>query len=299
MVYKTIYDIEIDKRVYFTKIFKTEEYEKVFLFVFNQTDIPDEYFNLFETNQVTLQIFGLWYWLVKSDKTTAKKYFLKAIEAGNYNAYLSLANTADTKDEKLTYLLCAYTHNIQNAAGNLGVYYMEEKSDELAIKYFTEAVEKGEPNAMSNFGAWYLERGDEPNAIKYFTMGAENGYHMGYLNLMLLYSRAKNTKLFNKYNFYVNIYLPQYMYNIYNKIEPKDDKIIKTLAEYKNLLSQMYVGNSNILMGDYIGKEKMEEFANKVSNGQNIKEQISNGKWTLNFEYRITPDNPQSKNPII
>lgn len=285
-MYKTIYDIEIDKFAWFSNIFKTEKYESVFVFLFNQTDIPKEYFGLIETDPVILQIFGLWYWMVKADKVTAREYFNKAIEAGNYNAYISLSNIADTKEEKLAYLLSAYTHNAEFSAGNLAVYNMGEKSDELAIKYFTEAIEKGEPNAMSNFGVFYSNRADKPNAIKYWLMGAENGHRVGYWNLLSHYAAEKNMELFRKYSFYVNMFVPQHAYNFYNKLEPKTEQINLLLAEYNKFQSQLYVGNSTILTGDYIGKEKMEEFANKVSQGASLKEVFAHGNYKLHFEYR-------------
>ncbi len=287
MTYKTIYDIEIDKFAWFSNIFKTEKYESVFVFVFNRTDIPKEYFFLLESDPIIWQIFGLWYWMVKSDKATAREYFNKAIEAGNYNAYISLSNIADTKEEKLACLLNAYSHNVDFSAGNLAVYYMgEDNSDELAIKYFNEAVERGEPNAMSNFGVFYSKRGDKTNAVKYWLMGAENGYRVGYWNLMVHYADEKNIPLFRKYSFYVNIYVPQHAYNCYNKTEPKTDKSDLLLAEYKKFQSQLYLGDSKILTANYIGKEKMEEFANKVSQGESIKEVIESGKYKLHFEYR-------------
>ncbi len=195
MTYKTIYDIEIDRFAWFSDIFKTEKYESVFVFLFNQTNIPKEYFSLLETDPIIWQIFGLWYSMVKSDKITAREYFNKAIEAGNYNGYISLSIIAETKEEKLAWLLNAYSHNVGFSAGNLAVYYMgeeEENSDKLAIKYFTEAVEKGEPNAMSNFGVFYSKRGDKANAVKYWLMGAENGYRVGYCNVMAHYAEEKN-----------------------------------------------------------------------------------------------------------
>jgi TPR repeat protein len=288
-MYKTIYDIEIDKFAWFSNIFKTEKYELVFVFLFNQTDIPNAYFGLIEPDPVIWQIFGLWYWMVKADKATAREYFNKAIEAGNYNAYISLSNIAETKEEKLAHLLFAYSNNVEFSAGNLAVYYMgekSEKSDELAIKYFTEAIKKGEPNAMNNFGVFYSKQGDKANAVKYFLMGAENGYRVGYWNLLSHYAEEKNMPLFRKYSFYVNIYVPQHAYNFYNKLEPKTEQTNMLLAEYEKFKSQMYVGNSTILTGDYIGKEKMEEFANKVSQGESIKEVIESGNYKLHFEYR-------------
>ncbi len=289
MTYKTIYDIEIDRFAWFSNIFKTEKYESVFVFLFNRTDIPKEYFGLLETDPVIWQIFGLWYWMVKADKVTAREYFNKAIEAGNYNGYISLSNIAETKEEKLACLLNAYSHNVEFSAGNLAVYYMGEEgenSNKLAIKYFTEAVEKGEPNAMSNFGIFYIKQDDKANAIKYWLMGAENGYYVGYWNLLAHYAKEKNMELFRKYSFYVNMYVPQHAYNCYNKTEPKTDKSDLLLAEYKKFQSQLYVGDSKILTGDYIGKEKMEEFANKVSQGESIKEVFAHGKYKLHFEYR-------------
>jgi hypothetical protein len=285
-MYKTIYDIEIDKFAWFSKIFKTEKYESVFVFLFNQTDIPKEYFSLLETDPIIWQIFGLWYSLIKSDKSIAREYFNKAIESGNYNGYVSMSNIADTKEEKLAHLLSAYSHNVEHAAGNLAVYYMGEKSDELAIKYFNEAIEKGEPNAMNNFGVFYLNRGDKANAIKYWLMGAEKGYRVGYWNLMAHYAEEKNIPLFRKYSFYVNMYIPQHAYNCYNKTEPKNEQTNLLLAEYEKFKSQMYLGDSNILTADYIGKEKMEEFANKVSQGESIKEVFAHDKYKLHFEYR-------------
>ncbi len=288
-MYKTIYDIEIDKFAWFSNIFKMEKYESIFVFLFNQTDIPKEYFGLIETDSVIWQIFGLWYWMVKSDKVTAREYFNKAIGAGNYNAYISLSNIADNKEEKLAHLLSAYSHNVEFSAGNLAVYYMGEEgenSNELAIKYFTEAVERGEPNAMSNFGVFYMNKDDKANAVKYFLMGAENGYRMGYWNLTGFYAKEKNIPLFRKYSFYVNMYVPQHAYNFYNKTEPKTDRTNLLLEEYKKFQSQLYLGDSTILTGDYIGKEKMEEFAIKVSQGESIKEVFSHGKYKLHFEYR-------------
>ncbi len=288
-MYRTIYDIEIDKLAWFSNIFKTEKYESVFVFLFNQTDIPKEYFGLLETDPVIWQIFGLWYWMVKADKATAREYYNKAIGAGNYNAYISLSNIADTKEEKLAYLLSAYSHNVEFSAGNLAVYYMGEEgenSNELAIKYFTEAVERGEPNAMSNFGIFYSKQGNKANAIKYWLMGAEKGYRVGYWNLMAHYAEEKNIPLFRKYSFYVNMYVPQHAYNCYNKTEPKSDQTNLVLKEYKKFQSQLYLGNSTILTGDYIGKEKMEEFAIKVSQGESIKEVFTHGNYKLQFEYQ-------------
>ncbi len=284
-MYKTIYDIEIKYMKFFSSIFKTEKYEPVFVFVFNQTDIPDSYFKLFEFDGIILQIFGLWYWLVKSDKNKANEYFHMAIKAGNTNAYLSLSNISETKEEKNNYLQIAYDNNIECARVNLGLFYLEEKLDNLALKYFLEGVECGEPGAMNNLGAYYLDHGDEHNAIKYWLMAATHGYKMAYLNLMLHFARVNNPQLFTKYSFYVNIYLPEYMYNLYNKVEEKDDLVNIKLAEYEKYKSNMYLHNTTILVGDFIGKEKMEEFSERVASGESINETVTHNNLTISFEY--------------
>lgn len=284
-MYKTIYDIEVEHMKYFSSIFKTMEYEPVFVYVFNQTDIPDAYFNLFKIDGIILQIFGLWYWLVKSDKPKAKEYFLRAIEAGNANAYLSLSNVVDSKEEKLNYLQIAYENNIECARVNLGLFYLAEKSDNLALKYFLEGAECGEPGAMNNLGAYYVDHGDESNGIKYWLMAAEHGYKMAYLNLMLHFARVSNPQLFAKYTFYVNIFLPRYMYNLYNKVEDKDDLVNIKLAEYEKYKSNMYLHNTKILLGDFIGKEKMEEFSERVAVGEVLNETLTNENLTISFEY--------------
>jgi TPR repeat protein len=283
-MYKTIYDIEIEFNIYFTSIFKCEKYEKIFVYLFNQPEIYNLILLLLEPDGITYQIYGLWYLLVKNNKIIAKEYFQKAISMGIFNAYLSLANIAESK-EKLHNLLIAYSYNIESSTGNLGIYYMSKNSNELALKYLSEAVENGEPIAMYNLGIFYLEQGDDFNAIKYFIMAGKNGYKMAYLNLMLYYANTDNIKLFAKYSFYVNIYIPTHMFKVFNQIEIKNDFVIKRITEYENFISQMYLSNTNILIGDLIGDNKMEELSNIAAENIPINEIIIVGDKQINFKY--------------
>lgn len=285
-MYKTIYDIEIDFELYFTSIFKTEKYEKIFVFMFNQNELFDSLLTILQIDGVVLQIYGIWYWLIKKDITTAKEYFLKAIKEGNLNAYLSLSNIALTKEEKLDYLNIAHKNNVECSSGNLGIYYMNEKSDDLALRYLLDAVEKGEANAMGNLGVYYFQHNDEVNAIKYLIMAGENGFKFAYLNLMFYYAAKQNKKQCAKYYFYISIYLPAYMVKHYKKLDPKDYKINTILAEYEIFKTKMYFLNTNILIGDLIGKVKLEEFAEKFSNGENIRELLLYDDKQIQFEFK-------------
>jgi TPR repeat protein len=129
----------------------------------------------------------------------------------------------------------------------------------------------------------YKNINDDNNALKYFNLVANHNLITGYINLMIFYYKNKNLKLANKYYFYVSMYAPQRIIDLLENNNNYNNDKIEYLSKLKE---QIYYHNSDIFIADLIGKEKMEEFSCKFSNGEKINEVVKlpfNNK--INFVY--------------
>lgn len=315
MEYKTINDIEIKYSCVFTETLKTEQVAKVFLEVFNKNELinidPDLNVELEIDFGIFLQIIGLYHKFVKKDFETARKYFIKSGERGNYYSYLSLSTITDNKEEKLNYILKSYEHdNNISAIVNLGLYYMYDVVDEEKMFYYTNmAIEKKSSEAMNNIGVYYVNKKDYENAIKYFKMAINNGFK-AYYNLFVCAIETRNAKLVSKCEFYLALFLPEKIIEHYtNTLIDTEEKetlckmqfykmthnsSLDAFLEYKNAINNYattminfykkckenkYLPNTNLLIGDLIDKKKLAELAELSTKQSKIEEtiQLTNG----------------------
>ncbi len=335
--FKTIFDIEVKYRCYFSNTLKQPEISKFFVNVFNTGQYTDLFLdndNIFEEmidknllifNKdeygIVLQIIGLYYKMIKNDFETAKLYFKKAIEKNNINAYVSLSTITNDKTEKLNYLLKCYEldNNNELALINLCFYYMHDVIDEEKMFYYANiGVGKKIPQLINNLGVYYANKKDFENAYKYWNIASELDFYDSYFNIFSYGSEINNVEIINKSVFYISLYIPDRMIELYEKLfidtddkevicklnfynltkttsleeylkykENFNNKITNVINYYKMCKKNMYLLNTNLLLGDLIGKEKIKELAEKAMKNNIINEtlQLSNGK-EVKFIYR-------------
>ena len=110
--FRTIYDIELKYNCYISDILKSDEYKNIFIEIFNTglycdtdlfliEDMIKAKLAIFTLEQfgIILQIIGLYHKLIKNDIEISKKYFLKAIDKGNINAYVSLSSISKNNED--------------------------------------------------------------------------------------------------------------------------------------------------------------------------------------------------------
>jgi TPR repeat protein len=170
-----------------------------------------------------LYYLGIYYQYVNKNYDLMKKYYLQAIDKGNFNAM-----------------------------NNLGVYYQYiEINYELMKKYYLQAIEKENIEAMNNLGFYY--RSVEINyklMKKYYLMAIERGNHDSMCQLGWYYSFIKqNYDLMKKYslmaidkgNSTAMIYL-----GYYYQYEEKNDGLAKKYylmaTERGNSTAMIYLG---------------------------------------------------------
>jgi hypothetical protein len=56
-----------------------------------------------------------------------------------------------------------------------GVYFIRQKDEEKAIKYYNIAVKNGSIPAMINLGLYYRKKGDDDNIVRYLSMASDLG----------------------------------------------------------------------------------------------------------------------------
>ena len=152
---------------------------------------------LFSKNCVLLYKIGFCYDKGENNLKKAKKYYLKSLKYLDTNkelnyvaaAYFNLGVIAGKEKElekKYDYFVSAYSllvklEEMDSATGvdlfRLAYYYMDNKDDELAIKYYKKAIKKlreENPNhfyyagAYFNIGIIYWNRGDFKKTLYYW-----------------------------------------------------------------------------------------------------------------------------------
>jgi hypothetical protein len=109
---------------------------------------------------------------------TFKKYYLMAIERGNYNTIVNFDYYYDLMKK---YYLMAIERENSDAMVNLGCYYQYgyknyDKNYDLMMKYYSLAIEKGNSYAMINLGYYYLYKYRNYDLAKeYFFMAVDKG----------------------------------------------------------------------------------------------------------------------------
>ncbi len=118
---------------------------------------------------------------MQNDIANAEKYYLLAIENGNNDAMVDLAQLYQDEKKDIVnaekyFLLAAEKGNV-DASFNLAILYQDEKKDIVnAEKYFLLASEKGNDDANYFLGfIYYVEKRDFINAEKYLLLAAEKG----------------------------------------------------------------------------------------------------------------------------
>jgi len=168
-----------------------------------------KYVNEFPNNANYLNRLGLLY-DNKENYSEAEKWFLKAIEKGNYNAISNLAyvyyekkeyekaiqyyreyqkiaddinnyywiaasyyELKDYKDAKEWYLKSAKFDKNGYSENSLGIIYDEEGNQKEALKWYQASAQKGNLWAYDNLATFYVDLEDYINAEKWARKGLE------------------------------------------------------------------------------------------------------------------------------
>ncbi len=168
-----------------------------------------KYVNEFPNNANYLNRLGLLY-DNKENYSEAEKWFLKAIEKGNYNAISNLAyvyyekkeyekaiqyyreyqkiaddinnyywiaasyyELKDYKDAKEWYLKSAKFDKNGYSENSLGIIYDEEGNQKEALKWYQTSAQKGNLWAYDNLATFYVDLEDYINAEKWAKKGLE------------------------------------------------------------------------------------------------------------------------------
>ena len=133
--FESIEQIEDKFRIKFGN--KFGQYHKTILDIFNKSNLSDEDYNT--SDEYILNILGLYYEYVKSDKNMAKKYYDKGI----------MINTDGS------------THN------TLGCYYINNNC-EMAKYHFLEAIKMKNKCAILNLATLFLEKENNVQTFEFY-----------------------------------------------------------------------------------------------------------------------------------
>lgn len=132
-------------------------------------------------------------------RTTPSKKLLTAAANGNVDALYNLGhffhalidrNRQGASDEwynnAIKYYTDAAEKGCESAMFNLAVLYDTWLKPTQAIKWYTDAANHGSVEAMFHLGAYHDKRKESENAVKWYTSAAEKGYVEAMYNLGLL-----------------------------------------------------------------------------------------------------------------
>ena len=132
----------------------------------------------------------------------AEKYLKKALDKGNYNAYVDIA-IFYTKEGKFElaekYHLKALEEKIERSAYYLALFYVMDKKYELAEKIYSEAIEKEEEQDYSFLALIYDLQNKLEYAEKYYLKAIENRDNEALNSLAILYDNQGKYEIAEKY----------------------------------------------------------------------------------------------------
>jgi len=119
-----------------------------------------------------------------TDEIIEKAKFFR--EQKNYQKAIETVNTIENEEGGLKFNL-------------LGILHKNQGNNELAVKNYLQAIEKGNVSAMFNLGLMYKNQGNNALAEKYYLQAIENGHVSAMFNLGLLYHNQGNNALAEKF----------------------------------------------------------------------------------------------------
>ena len=133
------------------------------------------------------------------DKINAEKYYLLAIEAGEMDAYLNLAemfqDMGDTQ-AMLKYYQLAIDKGHAEAMVRLAYHYNEVGDHDNEKKYILMA---DDPAAMFRLGRFYGGKGDHEKQMLYYKMAVKKEYMPAILRMAEIYYNTANYNKMKKY----------------------------------------------------------------------------------------------------
>ena len=130
----------------------------------------------------------------QNDMDKALYWWMEAAKQEDANAFVNLGSFyLDRKDTIAEYWYRkAVEKNVTSAFRGLAIYYDTIKKDQdLAIKWFKKAAERGDVNSQRILGDWYHQIGNIDLCIKWHTKAAQNNYVDSMKKLADLYYDSK------------------------------------------------------------------------------------------------------------
>ncbi len=145
-----------------------------------------------------------WFYANEGNSSEAKKWYLKAIEKGNYNAISNLAYVYFEKGEYEKAI--KYYKEYQKIADNTDNYYWiaaayDELEDYKNAKEWYLKVAKFEKDGFSEnkLGVMYEEEGNQKEALKWYQASVQKGYPWAYYNLTSFYAGLGDSETAEKW----------------------------------------------------------------------------------------------------
>ncbi len=164
--------------------------------IIDNNDSLVKIYNLFNQNIVfnpitscELLYVGTYHHFVTKNYVEMEKYYLMAVENGNYDAMRRLAvyyqNTEKNYVEMEKYYLMAIKNGDSNAMNNLGSYHQDITKNYVEMeKYYLMAIENGSSYSMDNLGIYHLNiTKNYVEMEKYYLMAIKHGNCLAMNNL--------------------------------------------------------------------------------------------------------------------
>ena len=176
--------------------YEKEDKEKLLLLI-------TKYVKEFPNNAEYLNRLGVLY-DNKENYSEAEKWYLKAIEKGNYNAISNLAYVYFEKEEYEKAI--KYYKEYQKIADNTDNYYWiaaayDELEDYKNAKEWYLKVAKFEKDGFSEnkLGVMFEEEGNQKEALKWYQASVQKGYPWAYYNLTNFYAGLGDSETAEKW----------------------------------------------------------------------------------------------------
>ena len=160
-------------------------YTNLILEIYNNANLNPNNYNL--EDDIILKLIGQYYHFIHICYDLMKKYYLMAIDKGNFDAMINLGlyyQEINDCEQMKKYYLMVINNDITNtstkviAIVNLGLYYQEIEDYELMKKYFLMAIDKDNDNADALYylGLYYQNvQKDYDLMKKYYLMAIDKG----------------------------------------------------------------------------------------------------------------------------
>lgn len=179
----------------YVKIEDSDSFSKIYdLFMLNHHFEP--------STSEELLYYGVYYRAFNVNVELMEKYYIIAIEKGNYYAMSNLARSKQFKCDHEAYekyMSMAADHGYVNAMKEMGAHYKrEEQTYDLCVKYLMMAIQKGDTDSMESLASFY--RHLQPNyklMKKYYLMAYDTNYmtHIHALKKLISYYIHHNQRL--------------------------------------------------------------------------------------------------------